>query len=182
VLLRELLGLRSCHDLPWPFGHGLGRRRRWRRGRGSSGGGRGGRRSRFGSFGFGFGDFFGRIDEKANGGSDGGGFAVSDNDGGEYTVVEGLDVHVGLVGFDDDDAVTLGELVALGFDPGDDFAFGHGGTEGGHEDFADLGLDGETTAGKCDEAAAWEESGGGGEGGGEGKGVGERSHCDGYFV
>jgi len=42
-------------------------------------------------------------------------------------------------------------------------------------------LDGEAAAGECDEAAAWEESGGGGEGGGEGKGVRERCHCDRCF-
>jgi len=179
VLLRELLSLRRGHGLPWPFGNGLGRRRRWWRSCRSSSGWSdwsGGRRSRFGSFGFGFGDFFGRIDEKANGGSDGGGFAVRNDDGGEYTIVEGLDVHVGLVGFNDDDAFALGELVALGFDPGDNFAFGHGGAEGGHEDFADLGLDGDAAAGECSEAAAWEESGGGGERRGEGKGIGERCH------
>ena len=54
------------------------------------------------------------LGKECDGGSDGGDAAFLDDDGGEVAVVEGLDVHVGLVGLDDDDAVALGELVASG--------------------------------------------------------------------
>ncbi|XP_057444236.1 aspartic proteinase CDR1-like [Lotus japonicus] len=60
-----------------------------------------------------------------------------DDDGGEVTVVEGFDVHVSLVGLDDD-VVAFGELVTFGLDPGDDFAFRHGGAERRHENLTDL--------------------------------------------
>ena len=79
------------------------------------------------------------LGKECDGGSDGGDAAFLDDDGGEVAVVEGLDVHVGLVGLDDDDAVALGELVAFGFGPGDDFALGHGGAQCRHENLPDLG-------------------------------------------
>ena len=69
-------------------------------------------------------------------------------EGGEEAVVEGLDVHVSLVGLDDDDGVALGEAVALGGGPGDDLALGHGGAERRHEDLPDLGLDPALAAGR----------------------------------
>ncbi|WVZ14139.1 hypothetical protein V8G54_011705 [Vigna mungo] len=43
---------------------------------------------------------------------------------------------------------TLGEFVALRFDPGDNFAFGHRGAVSVHEDYADLGLNREAMAGE----------------------------------
>ena len=39
---------------------------------------------------------------------------------------------------DDDDAFAFGELIAFGFDPGNDLALGHGGAESRHEDLPDL--------------------------------------------
>lgn len=59
----------------------------------------------------------------------------------KVTIVEGLNIHVGFIGFNDDSGVTFGELVAFKFDPGDDFTPRHGGGECRHEDFADFGAD-----------------------------------------
>jgi hypothetical protein len=39
---------------------------------------------------------------------------------------------------DDDDALAFGELIAFGFDPGNDLALGHGGAESRHEDLPNL--------------------------------------------
>jgi len=61
-------------------------------------------------------------------------WALGDDNGCGDAVVECLDVHVGLVGLNDDEAVAFGEDIALGVDPQDDFTFRHGGAEGGHED------------------------------------------------
>ena len=88
------------------------------------------------------------LGEERDGGADGRGLAGGDEDGGEEAVVEGLDVHVGLVGLDDDDGVALGESVSLGGGPGDDLALGHGGAERRHEDLPDLGLDTASAAGR----------------------------------
>uniref|UniRef100_A0A2N9GGN3 Uncharacterized protein n=1 Tax=Fagus sylvatica TaxID=28930 RepID=A0A2N9GGN3_FAGSY len=64
--------------------------------------------------------------------------ALGDDNGGEDSIVKGLDVHVGFIGLDDDDALAFGELIAFGFDPGNDLALGHGGAESRHEDLPDL--------------------------------------------
>ena len=57
-------------------------------------------------------------------GADGGHLTVFDGDVGEVAVEEGLDVHVSLVGLDDDDGVALADLLALALEPGDDLALG----------------------------------------------------------
>ena len=41
---------------------------------------------------------------------------------------------------DDDDAFAFGELIAFGFDLGNDLALNHGGAESRHEDLPDLRL------------------------------------------
>ena len=68
-------------------------------------------------------------------------------DDGEVAVEEGLDVHVRLVGLDDDDGVTLADGVALPLEPGDDLALGHGGGERGHVDLLHLRLSGDGSRG-----------------------------------
>ena len=73
--------------------------------------------------------------------ADGGGLAVAGEDLGDVALLEGLDVHVGLVGLDDDDGLALADLLALALEPGDDLALGHGGGERGHVDLLDLGTD-----------------------------------------
>jgi len=78
------------------------------------------------------------LSEECDGGSDGSDTTFLDDDGGEVAVIECLDVHVGLVRLNDNDAVALGELIALGFGPGDDFALRHSGAECRHENLPDL--------------------------------------------
>ena len=75
---------------------------------------------------------------------------------GEVAVEEGLDVHVSLVGLDDDDGVALADLLALALEPGDDLALGHGGGERGHVDLLDLGLGGDGARGGANDASGGE--------------------------
>ncbi|CAJ1932337.1 unnamed protein product [Sphenostylis stenocarpa] len=111
-----------------------------------------------GDFGLGFG-------EETDGGADRGGLALSDDNGSEDAVVECLDVNVGLVGLNDNDAVAFGEDIALGLDQRDDFALRHSGAEGGHEDLPDLEIhqEGRTpSTGVLDHRREWEAAGGDG--------------------
>ncbi|KAM0997597.1 hypothetical protein ACFX2I_007447 [Malus domestica] len=72
-----------------------------------------------------------------------GGLAFPDDDCTETPMIKCFYVHVGFVRLDDNDALTFGEDVALGFDPGDDLSLGHNGAESRHKDLPDLGLDDE---------------------------------------
>ena len=103
-------------------------------------------------------------------GSDG---ALLDDDDGEISIIEGLDFHVSLVRLDDDDALSLGELVALGLHLRHDFSLGHHRAQCWHEDLVDLGLNLQGPPWGCFVAA----NGGGGaategDGGGEANGGG----------
>ena len=64
---------------------------------------------------------------------------ILDGDRRHDAVVEGLEIHVGLVGLDDADGDALVDVVALGGGPEDDLALRHGGAECRHEDLPDLG-------------------------------------------
>ena len=164
VLLGDLLGVGSGDDATVGAAlHGGGSRGSGR-GRGSRGSGRsrdglgggGGRGSRGGlrrggrgrggatrggSLGLGLGDLGLGLGDEGDGRADGGHLSVGHGDVREVAVVEGLDVHVGLVGLDDDDGLALADLLALALEPGDDLALGHGGGERGHVDLLDLGTD-----------------------------------------
>jgi hypothetical protein len=67
----------------------------------------------------------------------GSGFTRWHRDYCQITFIEGLNVHIRLIRLNHDHSFAFLNAIAWGFNPRDYFAFGHRGTEGGHEDFVD---------------------------------------------
>ena len=65
----------------------------------------------------------------------------TNNNRGENSVIECLDIHISHIELNNNDGLSFRENFAFRFNPRDDLTLCHSGPEGRHEDLPDLGLD-----------------------------------------